>query len=63
MFLREIVLSTPAFKDMMSEDRLCGFAMLHVHRKVGHVNAEFVFRGWDMGGSRKIHFAFSDDQS
>ncbi|VDI48642.1 Hypothetical predicted protein [Mytilus galloprovincialis] len=48
----------------MTEDRLCGLALLHVHRNdaVGQVKAESVLRRWDLSGNRKIHLAFTADE-
>ena len=46
----------------MTEDRLCGLAMIHVHRNdtVGKVNPESVLKRWDSSGKREIHLAFTD---
>jgi len=46
----------------LTEDRLCGLAMLHVHSNdtVGQVNPEAVLKRWDSSSNRKIHLAFTD---
>jgi hypothetical protein len=46
----------------MTEDRLCGLAMIHVHRNdtVGQVIPEAVLKRRDSSGNRKIHLAFTD---
>jgi len=46
----------------MTEYRLCGLAMLHVHRNdtVGEENPETVLKRWDSSGNRKINLAFTD---
>ena len=51
-----------ASRATMTEDRLCGLVMLHVHRNdtVGQVNPEVVLKRWDLGGNRTIHLAFTD---
>ena len=45
-----------------TEDRLCGLAMLHVHRNDTYrqMNPDAVIKRWDSSGSRKIHLAFTD---
>ncbi|XP_048727017.1 zinc finger MYM-type protein 1-like [Ostrea edulis] len=46
----------------MTENRLCGLAMLHVHRNdnAGKVSPEAVLKRWDLSGTRKIELAFTD---
>ena len=46
----------------MTEDRLCGLAMIHVHRNdtVGQVIPESVLKRRDSSGNRKIHLTFTD---
>jgi len=46
----------------MTEDRLCGLAMIHVHRNdtVGQVIPEAVLKRRDSSGNRKIHLVFTD---
>jgi hypothetical protein len=45
-----------------TKDRLCGLAMLHVHRNDTYRqgNPDAVIKRWDSNGSRKIHLAFTD---
>ena len=45
-----------------TEDRLCGLAMLHVHRNDTYrqVNPDAVIKRWDSSGDRKIHLVFTD---
>ena len=45
-----------------TEDRLCGMAMLHLHRNDTYrqVNPDAVIKRWDSSGSMKIHLAFTD---
>ena len=47
----------------MTEDRLCGLQMLHVHRNDTdwQVNSEAVLKIWDLSGNRKIHIAFTEN--
>ena len=46
----------------MTDDRLCGLAMIHVHRNdtVGQVIPEAVLKRRDSSGKRKIYLAFID---
>ena len=50
------------FRIIVTEDRLYGLSMLHVHRNdtVWEVNSETVLKRWDSSGNRKIHLAFTD---
>lgn len=50
------------FLATMTEDRLCGMAMIHVHRNVtvGQVIPETVLKRWDSSGNRNIHLAFTE---
>ena len=46
----------------MTEDSLCGWAMIHVNRNdtVGQVIPEAVLKRRDSSGNRKIQLAFTD---
>jgi hypothetical protein len=56
VFLVEVCIIRPLL------DRLCGLAMIHVHRNdaVGQVIPEAVLKRRDSSGNRKIHLAFTD---
>lgn len=41
----------------MSDDRLSGLALMHVHNNI-KINKESVLRRWDASGHRRIHLAF-----
>ncbi|VDI41134.1 Hypothetical predicted protein [Mytilus galloprovincialis] len=47
-------------RSTMTENRLCGLAMLHIHRSdnVGNIEGIEVLKRWDSSGHRKIALAF-----
>ena len=47
-------------RSTMTESRLCGLAMLHIHRNddVGHIECVAVLKRWDSSGHRKVALAF-----
>ena len=44
----------------MTENRLCGMTILHIHRNddVGHIECVEVLKRWDSSGHRKVALAF-----
>jgi hypothetical protein len=47
-------------RSTMTESRLCGLTMLHIHRNddVGHIECVEVLERWDSSGHRKVALAF-----
>jgi len=47
-------------RSTMTESRLCGLAMLHIHRNddVGHIECVAVLKRWDSSGHRNVALAF-----